>query len=261
MRRFAVLAGLAAAVAGTLALVDARSSSSLAAGNLNLRGTLRVVSEPAACPPGAPADAAGCRARTGKAPVRGLGIASETYTWFYRLGPPTCPSADVGKPLATTGRLLVAGKGEIRFALADGDRCVEEEPMRNEPQGFTITGGTGVYAGATGSGTVERSISGGFGSETWAGTLTLPGQEFDVTPPVLIGARSRTVRAPEGAKHARVTFTVTANDVVDGKVPSTCTPRSGSRFKVGRTSVKCSATDSSANARSASFTVTVKART
>jgi hypothetical protein len=118
-----------------------------------------------------------------------------------------------------------------------------------------------VYAGATGSGTVERSISGGFGSETWAGTLTLPGQEFDVTPPVLIGARSRTVRAPEGAKHARVTFTVTANDVVDGKVPATCTPRSGSRFKVGRTSVKCSATDSSANARSASFTVTVKART
>ncbi len=260
MRRFAVLAGLATAVAGTVALVDA-GSSSLAAGNLDLRGTVRVVSEPAACPPGVPADASGCRARTGKASVRGLGIVSETYTWFYRLGPPTCPSADVGKPLATTGRLLVSGKGEIHFALADGDRCVEEEPLRNEPQRFTVTGGTGTYSGATGSGTVERSISGGFGSETWAGTLTLPGQEFDVTPPVLIGARSRTVRAPRGAKRARVTYTVTANDVVDGKVPSTCTPPSGSRFKVGRSSVECSATDYSANTRSASFTVTVKART
>jgi hypothetical protein len=260
MRRFTVLAGLATAVAGTMAFADARSSTSLTTGNLNLRATVRVVSEPAACPSGAPADAAGCRARTGKASVPGLGSVSQAYTWFYRLGPPTCPSVDVGKPLATSGRLLVAGKGEIHFALADGSRCVEEEPMRNEPQGFTITGGTGVYAAATGSGTVERSISGGFGSETWAGTLTLPGQEFDVTPPALVGARSRTARAPKGATQARVTYVVSANDIVDGKVPATCVPRSGSRFKVGRTSVKCSATDSSANTRRASFTVTVKAR-
>jgi hypothetical protein len=37
-------------------------------------------------------------------------------------------------------------------------------------------------------------------------------------------------------------------------------PRSGSRFRVGRTRVTCSATDTSANTRKATFTVTVKPR-
>lgn len=259
MRRFVVLVGLATVVAGTAALIDAPSSSPLAAGTLSLKGTVRVVSEPVACPPGAPADAAGCRTRTGKASLPGLGNVSQTYNWFYRLGPPTCPSLDVGKPLATTGRLVVAGKGEIHFALADGKRCIEEEPMRNEPQDFTIAGGTGDYEGATGSGTLDRSISGGFGSETWTGTLVVAGHDFDGAPPALTGATSKTVRAPKGAKRVRVTFTVTAKDAKDGTVPATCMPRSGSQFKVGRTAVKCSATDSSANRANASFTVTVRA--
>jgi len=38
-----------------------------------------------------------------------------------------------------------------------------------------------------------------------------------------------------------------------------CSPKSGSRFKVGRTVVKCSATDKSASAQTAKFTVNVKA--
>jgi hypothetical protein len=53
-------------------------------------------------------------------------------------------SLERGTPLATTGRLVVAGMGEIQVALAQGARCVEEEPVRNEPQNFTITGGTGA---------------------------------------------------------------------------------------------------------------------
>ena len=262
MRRFAVLVGLTTAVAGTAASVDAPSSSPLAAGTLNLRGTLRMVSTSlAACPREAPADASGCRARTGKGSFPGLGGVSESYNWFYRLGPPTCPSPDVGKPLATTGRLVVAGKGEILFALADGKRCVEEEPMRNEPQDFTITGGTGAYEGASGNGTFDRSLSGGLGAETWTGTLVVPAHEFDVGPPALSGATPKTVRAPKGAKRLRVTYSVAASDATDGKVPVTCVPRSGGRFPIGRTVVKCSATGSSANTASASFTVTVRART
>ena len=157
MRRIALLLGLAA-IAGAAAWVAAGWSTPLASGTLNLRGTLLVISTPlAACPSGAPADASGCRARTGKGSFSGLGSVSETYTWFYRLGPPTCPTTDVGKPLATSGRLVVAGKGEIIFALADGKRCVEEEPMRNESQDFAITGGTGAYSGASGSGTLRST--------------------------------------------------------------------------------------------------------
>ena len=243
-------------------MVVAPSSAPLVAGTLNLRGTLRMVSATLpACPPEAPADAAGCRARTGRGSFPGLGGVSETYNWFYRLGLPTCSSADVGKPLATNGRLVVVGKGEIHFAVAEGKRCVEEEPMRNEPQDFTITGGTGAYERASGSGTLDRSISGGVGSETWTGTLVVPGLEFDGAPPTLSGATSKSVRAPKGAKRVRVTYTVTANDAKDGQVPVTCVPRSGSRFPVGRTVVKCAATDSSANTGNASLRITVRGST
>jgi hypothetical protein len=174
------------------------------------------------------------------------------------MGPPTCPSADVGKPLTTTGKLVVAGKGEIRFTIADGRRCIDIEPIRDEPQDFTITGGTGAYEGASGNGTLDRALTGGRGSETWSGTLVVPGLEFDLTPPTLAGATSKTVRAYKGAKHVRVTYTVTATDAKDGNVPTACTPRSGSQFRIGRTNVKCAATDTSANTVSASFTVTVK---
>ena len=251
---------LLATSVGTIAfLVTAAPSTPFAAGTLNLRGTLRLVSAQVECTLAAPPDATECRARTGEGLVSGLGSVSETYTWSFRMGPPTCPS-DVGKPLATTGRLVVVGKGEVHFALVEGARCVGQEPMRNEPQAFTITGGTGAYEGASGNGTVERSLGGGVGTEWWNGTLFVPGTEFDVTPPTLSGARSKTVRVPRGATRVRVTYNVTASDAVDGAVPVSCSPRSGRHFRIGRTVVACSATDTSANARAANFLITVKRR-
>lgn len=254
-----VFALLATSVATVAFLVTAASSAPFAAGTLNLRGTLRVVSTGIACPPGQLPDATECRARTGEGIVSGLGSVSESYTWSYRMGPPTCP-ADLGRPLATTGRLVVVGKGEIHFVLAEGHRCIGQEPMRNEPQDFTITGGTGRYEGASGSGMVERALGGGAGAETWTGALVVTGVEFDVTPPTLSGARSKTVRAPKGAKRVRVTYDVTASDALDGQVPVTCAPASGSRFPIGRTAVSCSATDTSGNTGTAKFLITVKRR-
>ena len=207
-----------------------------------------------------PADVLECFARTDKGAVSGLGSVSETYIWSLREGPPTCPSA-LAKPLATTGRLVVAGKGEIRFALADGAKCIPLGLAQlNQPQDFTITGSTGIYEGVSGSGTAQRALNvGGTGIERWTGTLLAPGTEFDVTPPKLNGATPKTVRAPRGQKRVRVTYRVTASDAVDGPIPVTCEPRSGSRFPLGRTRVTCSATDSSANTATASFRVTVKA--
>ena len=75
--------------------------------------------------------------------------------------------------------------------------------------------------------------------------------EFEQTP-------GRGTKAKKGTKNARVVFTVTGQDDKDGAVATACTPRSGSRFKVGRTRVRCSATDSSGNQATASFAVTVK---
>ena len=240
------------AVAGTLAL-----DASLADGTLNLLGTLPVQSLAVACPPGGTPAPDDCRARTGTSLVRGLGRVSERYTWSYRMGPPACP-ADLGKPLATIALLTVAGKGEIHVAIADGDRCIEMEPLRNEPQSFRVTGGTGSFMGASGGGTVERTISAGSGTEKWIGTLTVPGLEFDTTPPTLSGATSMTVKAKRGAKSARVVFKVTAQDSKDGSVPVSCTTRSGSRFSIGHTRISCSAQDTSGNTATASFVVTVR---
>ena len=259
-RAGAVALGLMLA-ATTAASARPTSETHLATGILNLQGTLRVTSTPVPCPSDQPADNnTDCVTRTGAGLVPGLGSVSEAYVWSYRMGPPTCPSDFLGRPLKTTARLVVAGKGELHLALRDGERCIDQEPMRNEPQDFTITGGTGSYKDASGSGSVERSVGGGVGGEMWSATLEVPGLEFDVTPPTLSGATSKTVRAPKGAKGVRVTYAVSARDDVDGAVPVSCSPRSGSLFSRGRTDVVCSAADGSANTQTTRFTITVKRR-
>jgi hypothetical protein len=276
--RSALVLGLSLVAATAVAPA---SSEPQVAGSLELQATLVRVSEEAPCPEGVPAATTDCRARIGTSFVRGLGIVSVAYDWPVGLGPPTCP-AGFAKLLATTGRLIVAGKGEITFTIAEGARCMRfaygPEPdfgpipsetglqPRNEPQEFTITGGTRSFAAASGSGKLDQrwfnwSREPDVGAETWTGTIQVPDLTFDVTPPTLSGATAKTVLVPtKGAKSARVTFRVTATDEVDGALPVSCRPGSGSRFEVGRTTVRCEATDSSGNTAEAGFIVGVKRR-
>lgn len=261
-RGLALLAmGIVVAVGGGHAGASA-TASEIAVGTLNLRAELRLVSTLGACPPGV--DAFACAARTGVGPVSGLGDISEAYTWIADVGPPSCPVGS-GRTRSYPVRFTVAGKGEIHFALAEGAQCVEQEAVRTQTQAFTITGGTGAYSGASGGGIVERTLGGETatsrtGRETWTGTLDVPGLGFDVTPPTLSGASARRVRAPKRATRVRVTYNVTAQDGADGAVAVSCVPRSGSRFKIGRTVVTCSANDTSGNSRTATFTITVTRR-
>ena len=257
-RVFAALAGLTILVAASAST----AGSQAAVDTLNLNTALRLVSVLGPCAPGV--SASGCAARTSTGPFPGLGPVAGTYAFFSDVGPPLCANG-FGKARAYPVRFAVASKGEIDFDLAAGVECVNEETdfaVRAQTQTFTVTGGTGIYAGASGSGTVKRSLgstdSGSAGIETWTGTLTVPGYEFDVTRPTLSGAVSRTVRAAKDARTARVVFRVTTQDDRDGVLRTTCAPSSGSRFTIGKTRVKCSATDTSANTGSASFVVTVK---
>jgi hypothetical protein len=258
-RKAALVIALAgfAAISATVAVAGSERSS----GRLDLRAELRLTSDLGGCP--APSGVSECAARTGAGQVSGLGAVTESYDFLVGLGPPSCPP-DLGQALETTVRFVVAGKGEIHFALAAGG-CIAQVAIYNQIQAYTITGGSGLYAGASGSGTVERRLgeptaTGRHGPETWTGTLDVPGLEYDTAPPTFSGATSKTVRAAKGARTARVRFTVTAQDDRDGAVPAGCTPRSGSRFRIGRTRVTCEATDGSANTAAASFTVTVRAR-
>lgn len=110
---------------------------------------------------------------------------------------------------------------------------------------FTVTAGSGRYAGGTGSGTLTAQFgglgarTGGVGHMTWTGALTVPGLEFDVTPPAPSGAVGKSVVVKKTARRARVRFSVAAREAVDGPVPTTCKPRSGSWFPVGKTRVRC----------------------
>ncbi|MDP9368506.1 MAG: HYR domain-containing protein, partial [Chloroflexota bacterium] len=61
--------------------------------------------------------------------------------------------------------------------------------------------------------------------------------------------------SPSGAA---VSFTATAEDIVDGDVLVDCTPASESTFGLGTTTVACEATDAAGNTASGSFTVTVE---
>jgi hypothetical protein len=246
---------------GAAGVAAAAGAPELATGDLALGAELRLNSILGACspPPGGE-----CAARSGSGLVPGLGAVTENYEFPVGLGPPWC-AVGFGEALASSSRFVVAGKGEIHFALAEGGCIAQEEPIYNQTQAYRITGGTGIYAGASGSGTVERKLggptaTGRHGTETWTGTLSVPGLEFDVTAPTLSGARGKTVSAPRRAKTVRVRFTVTASDDVDGTLPVTCRPRSGSRFKLGKTRVTCSATDKSGNTSAAKFIVTVRAR-
>jgi hypothetical protein len=65
---------------------------------------------------------------------------------------------------------------------------------------------------------------------------------------------SRNTQDPSGIT---VTYSASATDNIDGSVPVSCSPSSGSKFPVGATTVTCSATDKHGNTSQKSFTVTV----
>ena len=254
-RRLALAAlATALAAAATVQVASGVAKTGVATGSLTFEAALRMTSRLGECPPGSPPDADVCAARTGSGDVRGLGGVSEAYTFFVQEG-------DCDRVFETTVRLEVPGKGELQLAVERyRGECISS--ALNLSRAFTITGGSGIYAGASGGGTVSQraspTASGSAGKDTWTGTLNVPGLEFDVTPPTLSGAVNKKVRARRGSKRVRVTYRVTASDAVDGSVPVSCRPWSGSTFKIGRTFVTCSATDTSANAKVGRFMVTVK---
>ena len=263
----ALVAAVAAVTTAATVAAPAASAPRATAGSLDFKAVLPLFPTSVPCPADVPPTTTECHALTlwEVGSVDGLGRVTEaTYTLPVEIGPPTCP-AGLGKPLATSGRLLVAGRGEITFTLAGGERCaVVRFDDLPEPDGFgpiemmqefTVTGGTGQFAAASGSGQVERAMIAGY-LETWTGTLTAPGLHPNL--PTLTGAVAKTVRAAKRAKSARVTFEVTATDDGGGGIPVSCHPSSGSRFPLGTTNVLCAATDANGNTATAEFTVTVK---
>ena len=105
---------------------------------------------------------------------------------------------------------------------------------------------------ALGSTTVTCSVTDKTGN---TGSASFQVTVVDTAPPVLQLPSDMTVQA--SSTGAVVTFSTSASDLVDGSIPITCTPASGSTFPLGTNTVTCSASDKTGNMASASFKVTV----
>lgn len=259
------------AVVGLLGAVGAAHAAKAqrgvaAASNVRVAGTLTFEAElsvrypPTTCPAGTPNSIA-CFARAGAATIRGLGNVKESYPYFVEDFPPGC-AADQVRVLPARAQFSIAGKGAIELTVS-GSGCltrVPPDPVEGT-ETFTISGGSGRYAGASGGGTIAHVSKGPpnwLGRDRWTGTLVVPGLDFDLTSPTVTGARDVAVRAPRGATRVRVRYAVSAHDAVDGPVRVACKPTAGSWFTLGRTRVGCSASDTSGNASTATFVVTVR---
>jgi hypothetical protein len=79
----------------------------------------------------------------------------------------------------------------------------------------------------------------------------------DTTPPVISAPATVTAEATSAAG-AAVTFAATANDLVNGTVPVTANPPSGSTFPLGSSLVSLSVTDAAGNTASQNILVNVQ---
>ena len=255
------LVAVTAVAAAALQTSSAAGSPARSASELSLNSVLETRYQFGDfCAGGAPAPADGlCVRFRGTGLIRGLGSVTVTYDKVVREGS-DCPVAQ-----ARTAVVAVAGKGTIELAKP-GITCGPTAPTGVGPLDFSVTGGSGAYAGATGSLRFNANVYRpdlscgpcGRGRDWWSGTLSVPGLAFDLVPPALAGTVSKIVRAPRGATGVRVRYAVSARDAVDGEVKASCAPRSGSSFRRGSTAVICSAADSSGNMRHARFTITVR---
>lgn len=235
------------AASGAAAGVPARRAGK--AGSLVFAMSIALHNSGTTCPAGVPLTTE-CFMIQGESSVPGLGSVSENYLAMDDQSNRSCRRTSWSQVV-----LSVAGKGTIDATLAASGCDASQNAIGNAT--FTVTGGTERYAGASGSGTENASD---LTRDAWSGTLTVSGLTFDTAPPVIHGAVSKTVRVRKSTRRVRVSYKVSAGDAVDGTVEVSCTPRSGTWFRLGRTRVGCSATDSSANTATAAFVITVKRR-
>lgn len=150
----------------------------------------------------------------------------------------------------TPDRTLEAGSYFALFAEPAGS-LADHYLLANASSPFTYTAGVPTLGALCGGSpcTVSPSlpaavrILGRFGADTTPPVLTTPGN-------INLYATS-----PAGAP---VTYVVTATDDTDPNPTVTCDPPSASTFPIGTTTVSCTATDSSGNSASATFSVHVK---
>lgn len=112
---------------------------------------------------------------------------------------------------------------------------------RDEAATATTNGAIYVLGGWTGAAVADSTLV--FATDTIPPVLTLP---------------SNMIVDPTSPAGAVVTYSATATDNIDGPVPVTCAPASGTQFPIGTATVDCSASDSHGNTATGSFSISVR---
>jgi Ca2+-binding RTX toxin-like protein len=184
----------------------------------------------------------------------------------------TCTAADTATPapnVATASFQVLVTDGTVAYPTitTPGDQTVEAQG----PNGATVSLAVTAQSGAAtpqplpvsctpgldqtfpiGTTTVTCSATDGSVTATQAFHITVQ----DTTPPTVNVPADMQVAA-QGASGAPVTYTASANDLVDGAVDVSCSPPSGATFGIGSTRVACRATDHAGHTGSSYFTITV----
>ena len=152
----ALLSGVAAARNGS----DGSTLSGSPAGTFTVTMQVTIAANYRTCPPGTPADATGCFSRKGAADVRRLGRVEESWDPVVDETPASCGPASL-RFLPSTARLTVSGKGAINVQV-NGSGCLRFNPPSPVvgAETFTVTGGSGRFAGASGAGTIDHFSNG-----------------------------------------------------------------------------------------------------
>jgi hypothetical protein len=163
--------------------------------------------------------------------------------------PPPAPTITVPADISVNAT-SAAGAVVTYTASATDPAGAPNDPVTcSPPSGSTFAIGTTTV-------TCNATSRAGVAATKATFTITVePGSSPVVTVPADISA------AATGPGGAQVTYAASATDPVEGSVPVTCTPASGSTFPIGTTTVNCTATDTTGNVGKNSFTVTVSEST
>lgn len=169
------IAGLILVMAAALGIASSEPAAGARSevGSLTLSAALTFSGSPATCPPQA-IGANECFQVAGNSVVPGLGRVSESFVVTLVNNAPGCSNTSSYRVLGFPIRLNVAGKGAIDLAVADSAECLTVQGVQRLSRPFTVTGGTGPYATATGGGMFVRNFIGAQGTDTWTGTLVVP---------------------------------------------------------------------------------------
>lgn len=166
-------------------------------------------------------------------------FAFASVTWFDNTPPVVSVPADI------TAEATGPNGAAVNFTVTATDPDDPAgAPSCDHPSGSTFPFGTTLVT------CTSTDTHGNTGSASFHITVQ------DTTPPALVLPADFSVEATS-ASGATVSYSATATDLVDGTVPVSCSPSSGTTMPLGPTTVSCSAADARGNTASGGFTVTV----